>query len=463
MMAGTTVSGIGSNIDTQAIVTSLVNAEKAPKQTQINTQSAKATTSLSSIGKIQAALDAFRGALTSMGADNSFSGLTSTSSDEKVATITTGNGASNGTYSLLVTQLASASKLSTRVFAGGASTVVNSGTSPTTLTISQSGKNYDLSIPAGATLQQVRESINSQFGTSGLSANILTDSTGSRLVLTSTTMGVGSDLTLSGNSGLDTGSTVIEAPKDAKYSIDGGAQMISKSNSITDAISGVNIKLLSVSPTAANASAPTPTTISVTTSTAALKSGVKGFVDTYNALMKAINAETKVTKAADGTSIAATLTGDATMRSLVNSIRGELNALSGTGTMKSLAQFGISTSADTGLLTIDDKKWDKAVTTNAADLSSIFTGSTGLLARMATATDSYAKASTGILAERTKSLSESLTDLQKQQDSLDERIAALQTSLTAKYTAMDGLVARLRAQSDSIMTTLNALNNPKDD
>ncbi|MNT79022.1 flagellar capping protein [compost metagenome] len=82
---------------------------------------------------------------------------------------------------------------------------------------------------------------------------------------------------------------------------------------------------------------------------------------------------------------------------------------------------------------------------------------------MATATDSYAKASTGILAERTKSLSESLTDLQKQQDSLDERIAALQTSLTAKYTAMDGLVARLRAQSDSIMTTLNALNNQKDD
>ena len=196
-MAGSTVSGIGSNIDTQAIVKALVDAQRAPKQAQIDTQSAKATTTLSSIGKIQAALDAFRGALTTMGSDNSFSGLSAKSSDEKVATVTMGKGASSGTYSLLVTQLASASKLQTRTFVGGASAVVNSGTAATTLTISQSGKDFNVSIPPNATLQQVRESINTQFSTSGLSANILTDSTGSRLVLTSTTMGVGSDLTMS--------------------------------------------------------------------------------------------------------------------------------------------------------------------------------------------------------------------------------------------------------------------------
>ncbi|MNR37054.1 flagellar capping protein [compost metagenome] len=81
---------------------------------------------------------------------------------------------------------------------------------------------------------------------------------------------------------------------------------------------------------------------------------------------------------------------------------------------------------------------------------------------MTAVTDDYAKASTGTLAERSKSLSESLNDLKKQQDKLDERMTLLQTSLTSKYTAMDSLVAKLRAQSDSIMTTLNALNNPKD-
>lgn len=464
-MAGTTITGVGSGFDTQAIVKSLVDAERAPKQAQINTQSQKATTQLSSIGKIQAALDAFRGALTSMGTDNSFSGLTGTSSDEKVATMTANQGASNGSFSLIVNQLAKPSKLSTTSFAGGQSTVVNSTTSAKTLTISQSGKNFDLSVPAGATLQQVRDSINSQFSTAGLSANILTDSNGSRLILTSTKGGVGSDLTMSGNSGIDTGYTVVDPPQNAKYTID-NIPAESKTNNITDAVSGVSIKLLSLSPTVtANDPNPTPLrtamTISVSTSATALKSGVKGFVDTYNALLKAMNAETKVTKDAAGNSIAATLTGDSTMRTLQSAIRNEFNALSGNGTLKSLAQFGVTTDQDTGALSIDSKQWDKAVATNAADINSIFSGKTGLLARLTAATDGYAKASTGILATRTTSLADSLKDLTKQQTDLDDRLTTMQDSLTRKYTAMDTLVAQLRQQSSSILGTLSALSNSK--
>ncbi|AHC37121.1 flagellar cap protein FliD [Pseudomonas fluorescens] len=465
-MAGTTITGVGSGFDTQAIVKSLVDAERAPKQSQINTQSQKATTQLSSIGKIQAALDAFRGALTSMGTDNSFSGLTGTSSDEKVATMTANQGAANGSFSLIVNQLAMPSKLSTKTFAGGQSTVVNAGTTATTLTITQSGKNFDLSVPAGATLQQVRDSINSTFGTAGLSANILTDSTGSRLILTSTNSGVGSDLTMSGNSGIDTGYTVVSAPQNAKYTIDGIAAE-SKSNSITDAVSGVSIKLLSLSPTVTandpNTTNPlrTAMTISVTTSATALKSGVKGFVDSYNALLKAMNAETKVTKDAAGNSIAATLTGDSTMRTLQSAIRNEFNALSGNGTLKSLAQFGVTTDQDTGALSIDSKQWDKAVLTNAADINSIFSGKTGLLARLTAATDAYAKPSTGILATRTTSLADSLKDLTKQQTDLDDRLTTMQDALTRKYTAMDTLVAQLRQQSTSILGTLNAISGSK--
>lgn len=462
-MAGSTVSGIGSNIDTQAIVTSLVNAEKAPKQSQINTQTQKATTTLSSIGKIQAALDAFRGGLESMSTDSSFTGLTGSSSDEKVATMKADNTASSGSFRLVVEQLAAPSKLASTTFAGGTQSVVNKTAQSTTLTISQSGKNYDLSVAPGATLQQVRDSINTQFSTSGLSANILTDSNGSRLILTSTTMGVGSDLTLSGTSGLDVGATVVEEPQDAMYSID-GISAVSKTNTIDGALSGVNIKLVSVSALKTGSTTDrSATLITVSTNNTALKSGVKGFVDTYNALLTAMNAETKVTKNADGSSSSATLTSDSTMRTLQSAIRNEFNALSGTGTFKSLAQFGVSTDSSTGLLVLDDKKWDKAVATNSADINSIFTGDNGLLARLKTATDDYARPSTGILATRSTSLSDSLKDLIDQQSTLDERIETLQKSLSDKYNAMDTLVAQLRQQSSSVMTTLNALNNVKSD
>lgn len=461
-MAGTTVSGIGSNIDTQSIVKSLVDAERAPKQTQINNQTLKATTSLSSIGKIQAALDAFRGALESMKTASSFSGLSGSSSDDKVATVTTGTGAAAGSFSLLVTKLATASKISTKVFTDGASSVVNTGGAPTSLTIKQGSNTFDVSIPAGATLQQVRDSINSQYANQGLSANILTDANGSRMVLTSSTTGVGSDLILSGSSGLDVGTTVLAPPQNAEYVLD-GVSMSSKSNTIADAVSGITVKLTGVSPVPSGGGAATPATITVSASNTSLKSAVKGFVDTYNALIKAANAETQVNTGADGSVTSGALTGDASLRSLMTAVRTELNAMGGTGQMKSLAQFGVQTDQKTGLLSVNDKVFDAAVVTNGADINGIFTGETGLLARMKSATDGFAQKTTGVFAARSASLTDSLNDLKKQQDSLDARMVSLQASLSAKYTAMDSLVARLRAQSDSIMTTLNALNNPKDD
>lgn len=110
---------------------------------------------------------------------------------------------------------------------------------------------------------------------------------------------------------------------------------------------------------------------------------------------------------------------------------------------------------------MDDKKWDAAMVNNAADINSIFTGKTGLLARLKTATDDYAKPATGILATRSTSLSDSLKDLVTQQSALDERMTALQKSLQDKYNAMDTLVAQIRQQSNNILGTLNALNNQK--
>ncbi|EJM41968.1 flagellar capping protein [Pseudomonas sp. GM33] len=461
-MAGTTVSGIGSNIDTQAIVKSLVDSERAPKQTQINNQTLKATTSLSSIGKIQAALDAFRGAMDSMKTATTFSGLNGSSSDEKVATVSIGAGAAAGSFSLLVTKLATASKISTKVFADGASSVVNASGAPTKLSIKQGANTFDVSVPDGATLQQVRDSINSQYANQGLSANILTDANGSRMVLTSSTTGEDSDLILTGDSGLEIGTSVLATPQNAAYTLD-GVSMVSKTNTIADAVSGITVKLTGVSPVPSGGGAATPATITVAASGSTLKSAVKGFVDTYNALIKAANAETQVTTNADGSVTSGALTGDASLRSLLSSVRTELNAMGGSGQMKSLAQFGVKTDQKTGALSIDDKLFDAAVATNAADINGIFSGDTGLLARMKSATDSFAQKNTGVFAARSASLTDSLNDLKKQQDSLDARMTSLQASLSAKYTAMDSLVARLRAQSDSIMTTLNALNNPKSD
>ncbi|MBT1268409.1 flagellar filament capping protein FliD [Pseudomonas sp. VS38] len=455
VVAGLTVNGPGTGIDVQGLVKSLVGSQTAPKQAQIDSQTKTSTAQLTSIGKIQAALDAFRGALDTMTKTVNFSGLSSTLSNDKLATVTLGPGAAAGNFTLGVTQLATASKVSTAVIPGGPTAVVNSGVSATVFTVSQSGKNYSVSVPPGGTLQQVRDSLNSQYGNAGLSANILTDSNGSRLVVTSSTTGVGSDITFKGSSGLDTGATVVgSAPQNAIYNLDGSPQE-SKSNTLPDAISGVSITLTGVSGTDA------PSTIKVSANSATLKSAVKGFTDTYSALVKAVNAETQVTTNADGSVTPGPLTGDSSVRSMMASIRNVMNSVTGSGTFSSLAQFGVTTDQTAGTLSVSDVAFDKAVLTNGSDINSIFTGPSGLLASLTNATANFALSKTGVFAEKSSTLQDNLRDLTNQQTALNTRSDALTASLTLKYNAMDSLVAQLKAQGDSVMTTLNSLNNPK--
>jgi flagellar hook-associated protein 2 len=454
-MASSTISGPGSGYDTQAIVKALVGAEKAPKQAQITDQQKDTTIKLSGVGSVKSALEAYRAAIAKLNNVASFNGLAATSSEEKNVKITLGDGASSGKYVVVVNDLATSSKVTSKVFEGGASGSANSADKDQTLTITQSGKSYDVLVPGGATLQEVRESINTQLSAQGISANVLTDANGARLVIGSNTTGVDTDITLSGDSELALGYDKGPLAQNAKYTIDGIA-MESTSNKVTSAISGVTLELLAKDK-------DKPVTINVASNTDTLKTSVQSFVTAYNALMTSINTQTKVTATGDtATTMAGALTGDASMRQLVNNLRGELVNSAGSSAMSSLAQMGITTDQKTGLLSLDDKTWDKAVVKGAGDIAKMFTGDTGLVARMNKATDSYV-GTTGSLASRVTDLNTKLTDLTTQQSDLDRRMESLQKTLSAKYTAMDTMIAQLNATSSSIMTTLNALNNPKSD
>jgi len=450
-MASSTITGLGSGLKIDELVAALAGAEKAPKQTQINNQTATATTTLSAIGTIKSALETYRAALTKLNTAASFNGLSGSSSDEAIAKIKLGDGASSGTYSLEVTQLATASKISTQVYKN-TSTIVNDSGESQTLTISQGNATHNVSIAAGATLQQARDSINDQLQSKGITANIVTDASGSRLIFSSTKMGDGTELTLGGTADMATGVTTIAEPQNAKYKLD-GLELESASNTVTGAVSGVDITLVKEG----------KSSLVVASNNDTLKTSVQSFVTAYNALMTTINAQTKVTTGADDSSASgASLTGDATMRSLVSSIRSELTRSVGTGGLRTLSQLGINTVQKTGLLELNNDKWDAAVKTMGADISGLFIGKEGLLSRMTAATEEYAKTG-GILASRQASLTTQLKQLEESQTALDRRIESLTDTLTKKYNAMDTLVAKLKATSDSVMTTLNALNKSNSD
>ncbi|QRY82155.1 flagellar filament capping protein FliD [Pseudomonas sp. PDNC002] len=459
-MAGTSINGVGSGYDIDSIVTSLVNAQKAPKQSQITTQQTKANTQLSALGTLKSALSTYQAALDKLNDASSFAGLAVKSSSTDTLTATVGAGATGGSYKVVVGNLATSSKVATQYI--DKSTSFGAGS----LKITQGNSSYTVNVSAGASLSDVRDSINSQLKSSGITANIITDATGPRLVLGSTTTGAGSDISIeaSGDSSLDVlkidgsgtkasataGGYIDTVAKDANYTID-GLQMSSATNTVSGAISGVSFTLV-----AAGSS-----TVTVDTNKDGLKTSIKSFVDSYNALITSINSLTKVTNTTDSsgkpTTSAAALSGDAMTRTLLSGLRNELVGSSDSGgSIKLLSQLGISTKND-GTLSIDDKKLDTALTNNFSSVQGFFTGSGGLLERMSASVKSYTQ-SNGLLDQRTSNLNQTLSDLATQQTALTNRMDKLTTTLMAKYNAMDSLVAQLKATSSSVMTTLNALN-----
>jgi len=469
-----TGTGIGSGLQIGTIVDTLVNADKVAKQTQITTQDKLVNSKISGIGTLQSALAAYQTALTNLGnvTTPAFTPFGANSSDTKILVATADTNAVAGTYAIKVDQLATASKVATASFAGGAASAISSGN----LKISQNGTDYNVAIPEGATLQSVRDAVNASalVKAGGLSANIITDAQGSRLVFSSANTGAGSDISTSGIDSLTipagtkmdgtAGSAgyVGDLAKNAEFSID-GLKVISASNTATS-VSGLSLSLVSKG----------ESTVTVAQNNDGLKASLNTFISAYNAVVTTINKLSKATAdpVTGELTVPAAMTGDSLPRSLLAAMREVLVTPAGPGsTLSTLSQLGIRTAQSGGTLTLDDAKFTAAMKDKGmgAQIQQMFTGTPstngvkstdGLLARMNAIVSPYTETG-GILASRTKNLTAQQKDLQNQQDALNLRVDGLRKSLTAKYNAMDLVVGQLKASASSITSFFDSLNAQK--
>lgn len=462
-MAGGTITGLGSGLNINDLVKAMADAEKAPKQTQIDLQKARTDTQLSAVGMLKSAVETFESALLSLKTNaTAFDGYKASSSKSDVASVTMGSGAVSGSYKLEVTQLASASKVASKVQTS--TTYAQGGTLAVTV---GSGSPYSVIIADGASLTDIRNAINEKLSSAGISANIVTDgSGGSRLVLSSETTGTGADISVSGENSLAelniSGGTAlagdaagyITRAADAAFKLD-GLEMSSKTNTVTH-LSGLSIKLQGEG----------TSTLSVSANADGIAGSVESFVMAYNTLLTVTNGLTKVTQTTDKdgnpTTQAGALVADSTLRSMMSQLRGALsNPMEGAGNLKVLAQLGVMTNRD-GTLSLDKDKLKTAVADDPAAIKEFFTSERGLFNRIGNITTVYSGKG-GLLASREASLNTVKEGLATDQAALERRIANLTTSLFKKFNAMDSLVSRLNATSQSVLATLNALNKKSDD
>ncbi|WP_194788011.1 flagellar filament capping protein FliD [Pseudomonas sp. UFMG81] len=461
----TSSTGLGSGLDITNIVKVLVNADTSAKANQIARQTNNNSAMISGIGSLRSALTAFQDAMKKLNDKDapSFNAFAGTSANENVVKIKSSNTAVAGSYDIKVDQLATSSKVASKQFVGGATSVISAGE----MTISQNGKDYKINVAAGATLQSVRDQINKEMSVNGITANIVNEAGGARLVFGSTTTGAGSDISVSGIPELaingtqqmsGSGAGFISAKaQDAKFSIDGLA-LTSATNTVSNAVSGLTLELTGASPKDSGGNITSSTKVTVAADNEGLKKSVQSFVDAYNTLQKAVTSLTATSRDENDKLSLGPLTNDPTTRSLLADVRKVLSETGAGDKLTTLSQLGINTQKD-GTLEFNSVKFNTAMNDKklGPEIQQLFTGTNGVFERMNKAIDPY-NSTGGALDTRKGNLDKAAKNLADQKAALDRRAEGLTESLTRKYVALDAALGKMKAQADQITSIFDALN-----
>jgi flagellar hook-associated protein 2 len=475
-MAG--VTGIGSGINIDSIVASMVAAERAPRESQLASLEKKTTTQITAIGALKSAIADFQSALGNLNKPALFQARSATSSKSELVGVTATTTAGAGRYQVELKALATSSKIALAAIpkSDGEPARFASGSLQITLGGGANDEPLAQSFPivvdeSNNTLAGLRDAINTGGKEVGVSATIVTDAHGSRLVLSGTKTGAGRDITVVApdaqvegerislsrlqtsyvppTGSPDSGPRVITQAGSAQLLVD-GLEIVSATNRVSGVIEGVTLDLKAK--TANNE----PLTIEVAEDKAGVKKQIQSFVDAYNKLIGVINSQTRVTSVGDGKApVTGALVGDATARTLLSSIRNELVNAQGEGALRTLTDIGITTQKD-GTLKIEDAKLEKAMNNNFADLPGLFSGDKGVANRLDEKLKPYTQTG-GILEQRNKVMTETISKIDKQKAELARRVTSLQERLYKQFNAMDALVGQLSSTSSSLLASLENL------
>jgi flagellar hook-associated protein 2 len=292
------------------------------------------------------------------------------------------------------------------------------------------------------TLGSVISSINNS--SAGVTAGY--DAINDRLTLTNKTTGdVGVALAdVTGNflaaSGLLSGT--LQRGKNLLYSINGGGQLVSQSNTITQDSS--SIAGLSVT-----AFAEDTVTVTVSSDSAKIKTAIADFVAEYNKVQSLISSQTASSTDAKGVVTAGVLAGDSDIYSVAYKLRSMVfSQISGlSGTISQLAALGYQTNGnDNSLALSDSTTLDSALAINLTGVKDFFTNSTnGLAVALSSFVDSLAGDS-GSLVNHQSTLSKQSTDIDNQVAAMERIVLANSDRLTASFLAMETAQAQINQQ-----------------
>jgi flagellar hook-associated protein 2 len=446
-----TFSGF-NNIDFNTVLTALM-AQASQPLTALQTQQSNLNARSSTYGALTAQLTTLNTAASALGQTDGTSTVVATSSDSSTISATATAGAPVGRYDVVVDELARAQVTASASTAPDANTTVVATAG--TLTIG----GVVVTVGSSATLQQLAADINGTSGI-GVTASVVQSGTNAfRLVLTGQSTGAASAFTIANGLSGGTGVTFTDTDADglsgnsaadnAQQATDAhvlvnNVDVVSATNTLTDAIPGVTLQLLRKDPT-------DTVGINVASDGTALKANVQSFITAYNAFVSFATSQATTAANGDPTSIGR----DSLLRGLRNELRTDINQAYGSGTFTRLAEVGVEFTQD-GTLQLNDSLFDSAVAASPDDVQNLFSGTSGAFATISSNLSEYVQGS-GLISTTQATLAQESARLDTQIAAMQDRLDIQKTALQEEFTAADTAISALQSQSSSISGLSTAL------
>lgn len=491
-MATISSTGIGSGLDVNSIVTQLVALEKQPLKT-LALKATNVQAQISAFGEIQSQFAALTDVATRISDPSTWGARNASSSNTGAATMTAAATVHATTFSLDVDQLSQQQSASSAAMAPA--TAPGAGTLTLQLgTWSAGGAAFtpgaaasvDVTVDATDTIAAIATKINA--ANAGVVATVFNDGTNERLLLQSKETGAAAgfrmtvadaDTTNNDNAGLSrlafdpatldpvtglasgmaSAGIPVQYAQDAKARINGLA-VTSSTNTLTDNIPGVTIKLVATTTTGygGGSEVKAPLTMTISEDVTPAVKNVSDFVAAYNKLNQSLSALTKYSAA---TKTAGLFQGDASVVGLQNVLRGMLGSSSLGATSQYLSDVGLQRQLDGSLIINTDKL--SLAANNGTTLQQLFTNNNGDpmtngFALKFKALGQGVAATGGSVTNKVAALKKALDTNTAAQTKVNDQAALFETRLRARYSALDVQMAQLNALNSYVTQQVTLWN-----
>ncbi len=431
-------------IDVTAAVNSAVTAARAPENTwesQI-TMLQSQTNALTQLQTDATNLDKDMQALNNL--TGPLSGSTVTSSNAGVVTATAASGSAPGSYGLVVNNLASTASFSSTAVASATTALPAEG-----ITITNgSGTASTITTGSGVnTLSDLATAVNSAG--IGVTASIINDASGSRLAITSNTSGSSGNFTVT-STGTSFAFAQAVTGNNASLTVN-GISISSATNTVTGAVPGLTLNLLSASP-------GSTVTLSVAPDVAAASTAINQFVTDYNTAVTDVNAQFSYTAGSGQGALAQ----DPTVRNLQSELlqASSYTAAPASGssstTVPNLTSMGISVNAN-GTLSVDNTTLNDVLNNNFSDVQNFFQGASlnGFANTLDQQLTSFVSPADGAFTVDLQSISTQSSGLQTDITNFEANvITPLRAKLTSDLSQAEVLLQQLPTEMRQIDTQL---------